>query len=120
MTAELQIARLEFHSTGAAYHRPPARMRNLGSAILLVAIEDYRGTDEELHLHAELFLYPQKARWQTHYDWVVSLADGFDPAWLRSGLDRLKSQWDVERFARMRSEATHATDSQTEKGVISE
>ena len=39
-------------STGPAYPPAEPRMRNLGSAIFLVAIADYRSLDQEAHDHA--------------------------------------------------------------------
>jgi hypothetical protein len=84
-------------------HRPAApRMHNLGSAILLAAIDDYRCLDEEAHDHAQRFLYPQRPAWQNHFDWVVSLVEGLNPAWLRDALDRSRGKWDEQRLARIR------------------
>ena len=104
MSAELQFAITELYSTGTAYQPEQAVKRNLGSAILLAAIADYRSLDQESHDHAEQFLYPQTAEWQDHYDWAVSLADGLNPAWLRDALDRFKGKWDGQRCARLRAQ----------------
>jgi hypothetical protein len=102
MTTELRMARTELNSTGTLYKPAQPPMRNLGSAIFLAAIEDYRSACDELHESAERFLYPRRAAWQHQYDWAVSLAEGLDPAWLRDALDRLRDKWDGQRFARMR------------------
>lgn len=79
---------------------------NLGAAIIAAAIADYRGLgyyadNLEDHIHAKHFLYPPNDNWQRHLNWVVSLATGVDPGWLRSSLDRLKPRWDKQRAARM-------------------
>ncbi len=83
-------------------HTPAPPKRNLGNAILLAAIEDYRSLHHEMHQSAKLFLFPKTPEWQNHFEWVVSLAEGVNPAWLRDALDRAKSKWDQQRFARMR------------------
>jgi hypothetical protein len=102
MTTELRLARTELYSTGTVYKRGQLRTRNLGSAIFLVAIEDYRSLREEQHKSAEQFLYPQTPEWQEHFDWAVALAEGLNPAWLRDTLDRFKEKWDGQRSARIR------------------
>jgi hypothetical protein len=91
------------YSTGPAYPPAEPRMRNLGSAIFLAAIADYRSLDQEAHDHAELFLYPQTQDWQDHYEWAVALLQGLNPEWLRDALDQSKLKWDGERSARMRA-----------------
>ena len=101
MTLELQIAKTELFSDRSMYQPVTPQKRNLGHAILLAAIEDYRCTDPETHRNAKLFLYPQTAEWRDHYDWVVSLAEGWNPAWVRDVLDRSRAKWDEERYARM-------------------
>ena len=102
MSAELFVMP-ELYSTGPAYPPTQPKMRNLGSAILLAAIADYRSLDQEAHEHAELFLYPQTQDWQDHYDWAVSLLEGVNPEWLRDSLDQSRLKWDAERSARMRA-----------------
>ena len=97
MTSELRLARTEPGSIGTAYLPARSRMRNLGSAIFLAAIQDYRSMDEDTHQDAKAFLYPQTAEAQDQYDWAVALADGLDPAWLRDALDRCKGKWDGQR-----------------------
>jgi hypothetical protein len=76
-------------------------MRNLGSAILLVAVQDYRGMDEERHKDAEWFLYPRTRAARAHFNWVVSLDEGLNPVWLRELLDRSRNKWDWQRGARI-------------------
>lgn len=91
-------------STGQhGVHKPAQpRKRNLGAAILLAAIKDYRSMHDEIHESAEQFLYPQTPEWQDHYDWAVGLAEGLNPAWLRDALDRFRDKWDAKRSARTR------------------
>ena len=93
----MQIAKTELYSTGSMYRPATPQKRDLGSAILLAAIEDYRSLDEEMHDLAEQFLFPQTADRQNHFEWVVSLAEGLNPGWLREALDRAKSEWDEQR-----------------------
>src|SRR5271165_7360973 len=101
MTAELRLAKLELFSSGLPYEPPKLVERNLGGAIFLVAIDDYRSTDEEIHEDARDFLYPPTADWQDHFDWAVSLADGLNPAWVRDALDRCRYTWDQQRADRL-------------------
>jgi hypothetical protein len=103
MMAELRLAKLELLSTGTAHQPGTPRQRNLGGAIFLVAIDDYRSLDEEIHQSAKRFLYPTTAAWQDHFDWAVALADGLNPGWLRDALDRSRGNWDRQRAARIRS-----------------
>ncbi len=100
MTRELRLVRKEPDLTKKRLPKE-ARIRNLGSAIFLTAIHDYRSLNEDTHKDAERFLYPQTPASQDHYDWAVGLMEGLDPAWLRSSLDRFKGRWDGQRFARM-------------------
>ena len=93
----MQIAKTELYSTGSMYRPATPQKRDLGSAILLAAIEDYRSLDEEMHDDAKQFLFPRTAARQDHFEWVVSLAEGLNPGWLREALDRVKSQWDEQR-----------------------
>jgi hypothetical protein len=78
-----------------------ARIRNLGSAIFLAAVRDYRSLDEDKHRDAGQFLYPRTPEAHSHYDWAVGMIEGLDPAWLRSSLGRFRGRWDGQRFARM-------------------
>jgi hypothetical protein len=64
-------------------------------------VQDYRCMDEDRHKDAERFLYPQTPESQDHYDWVVSLADGVNPTWLRDSLDQSRNKWDWQRGARI-------------------
>jgi hypothetical protein len=70
---------------------------------LLVAVQDYRGMDEDRHKDAERFLYPLTPESRAHYDWVVSMDDGLNPAWLRDLLDRSRNKWEWQRSARIRA-----------------
>jgi hypothetical protein len=100
MNIELRLAKLEPDSTGVTYQPARPRMRNLGSAIFWAAIVDYRSLNQEAHADAEQFLYPLTAEWQSHYDWVVTLAEGLNRAWLREALDRSRNKWDRQRALR--------------------
>ena len=91
----------ELVTISPSYQTVKPRMRNLGAAILLAAVRDYRCMDEERHKDAEAFLYPQTPALQAHYDWVVSLDDGLKPTWLRDLLDRSRNKWDWQRGARI-------------------
>ena len=102
MRNELRVVCIKLSTTFPAYQPArPHKRYNLGAAILLFALRDYRSTDEDLHKDAERFLYPQTQESQDHYDWVVSLADGLNAAWLRDSLDRSRSKWDWQRGARV-------------------
>jgi hypothetical protein len=101
MRSELQLP--YFNVCGPAAAPRLTCERNLGRAIFLAAIEDYRSPEPERHESAALFLYPQSHEWQIRYDWAVALAEGLNPAWLRDALDRSKGQWDVQRSTRMQS-----------------
>ncbi len=74
--------------------------RNLGVAILLVAIKDYCCLDREIHEDAAQFLFPVEREQQAHYDWALSFATGLNPEWLRETLDRKRGQWDAQRLIR--------------------
>ncbi len=100
MTDQMKLAHLDIYAEGPMYKRPQTKQRSLGAAIFLVAIEDYRGTDEQEYRTAERFLYPHTRRWQKHYDWALALADELNPAWLREALDRSKDKWDEQRAQR--------------------
>ena len=101
MRNEPRFVSRELVSISPAYPPGKPRTRNLGAGILLAAVQDYRSLDEDVHRDAERFLYPQTQDYQQHYDWVVSLADGLNPAWLRDSLDRSRSKWDWQRSARI-------------------
>ncbi len=101
MRNEPRFVSRELVSISPAYQPGKPRTRNLGAGILLAAVQDYRSLDEDVHRDAERFLYPQTQDYQQHYDWVVSLADGLNPAWLRDSLDRCRRKWDWQRSARI-------------------
>jgi hypothetical protein len=101
MSNELRFVSRQLLTISPAYEAATPRTRNLGAAILLAAVQDYRSLDEYTHKDAERFLYPQTQEYQDHYDWVVSLADELDPAWLRDSLDRSRRKWDWQRSARI-------------------
>jgi hypothetical protein len=97
----MTIAKTELFSDDRIHRPPTPAKRNLGIAILAGAIEDYRCSDPEAHAHAKEFLYPRTTDWRDHYNWVVSLAEGVNPAWFRDVLDRSQSKWDEQRYVRM-------------------
>ena len=66
MTSELRLVRREPDLQDRTNHPKEARIRNLGSAIFLAAIRDYRSLDEDTHRDAEQFLYPQRAPARTN------------------------------------------------------
>jgi hypothetical protein len=101
MSNELRFVSRNLVTISPAYQPVKPRTRNLGAAILLTAVQDYRCMDEDRHKDAERFLYPQTPESKEHYDWVVSLADGVNPAWLRDSLDRSRNKWDWQRGARI-------------------
>jgi hypothetical protein len=101
MSNEPRFVSMELVTISPTYQPVRPRMRNLGAAILLAAVQDYRCMDEERHKDAEAFLYPLTPESRAHYDWVVSLDDGLNPAWLRDSLDRSRNKWDWQRGARI-------------------
>jgi hypothetical protein len=101
MSNEPRFISLPLASGRPACETARMRTRNLGSAILLVAVQDYRGMDEERHKDAEWFLYPGTRASRAHLNWVVSLDDGLNPIWLRELLDRSRAKWDWQRGARI-------------------
>jgi hypothetical protein len=117
MTDEMKLAHMDIYAEGPLYKPSQTKKRSLGAAIFLVAIEDYRSTDEQEHKTAERFLYPQTRRWQEHYDWALALADELNPAWLRDALDRFKDEWDGQRAQRTaRETGGHGRGAQMEPG----
>jgi hypothetical protein len=101
MSNEQRFVSRELITISPSYQPVKPRMRNLGAAILLAAVRDYRCMDEERHKDAEWFLYPLTPEARAHYDWVVSMDDGLNPAWLRDLLDRSRNKWDWQRGARI-------------------
>jgi hypothetical protein len=92
-----------------SYQPAVPRMRNLGAAILLAAVLDYRSLDEERHEDAKRFLYPLTPELRAHYDWVVSLEDGLNARWVRDMLDESRNKWDWQRSARIRATGRRRT-----------
>ncbi len=74
-----------------------AKRSNLGTSILLCAIEDFRTGNNSARASAEAFLWPSSIAFAEHFDWVVSMSD-IDGAWLRVALERMRPQWDSERL----------------------
>lgn len=117
MSNKAEVVCLPLSTTGPA-HQPsrPRKRCNLGAAILLAAVQDYRSLNEDLHKDAERFLYPQTIESQEHYDWVVSLVDDLNPAWLRDSLDRSRNKWDWQRAARIRATGRMRAPGRRRKG----
>lgn len=113
---ELEMKAMEIFTTAVLPPSSTGRKRDLGGAILLAAIDDYRSMDEETHKDAQQFLYPQSEEWRDHYDWVVGLAEGVNGAWLRDALDRFRPQWDAERFGHLLAIRGHRAGVELEEG----
>jgi hypothetical protein len=109
MSNELGYATTVIYSTGALYQPDIPRKVNLGGAILLAAIKDYRGAEEKDHEDAQQFLYPETADWLERYEWVVAVAVGVNAAWLRDALDRSKAGWDMQRELRKQNQRRKAS-----------
>lgn len=77
--------------------RIPVRLRNLGAAMLVAAVEDYQGPDPDAHESAAVFLYPCTDEDREHLEWAVRMADDLNPAWFREMLDKSRMKWDVQR-----------------------
>lgn len=80
------------------WHGYGARVRNLGAAVLMAAIQDYRGRDRDAHESAAQFLYPKTEQQQEHFEWAVRMTDDLNPAWFREILDRERQVWDALRL----------------------
>lgn len=99
----------DLSSSKGLYNLLTVPKRTLGCAILIAALNDYRSSDTDAHRSAAAFLYPRTLEFHKHFDWVVSMAAGIDPGWLRHALNRCKPQWDRQRFddeLRARQQAT--------------
>jgi hypothetical protein len=97
---KLSTTQQELCSSRALYNLEQSPKRNLGCAILVAAIEDYQSLDEQVHASARRFLYPVTRAYREHYEWATGLAEGVNPEWLRSSLDRMKATWDRDRMER--------------------
>jgi hypothetical protein len=75
--------------------------RSLGAAIILVAINDYRcGVGEDFDSAQEFLYGTTPGPWRDRWNWVLSEAEGIDPAWLRCRLVQFRPTWDRERQRR--------------------
>ncbi len=97
MNAAVWLAKTEIYAVGGIDQPPTPFKRNLGSAILEIAINDYRNPRLEVHSHARDFLFPQTEEARNHFGWVVALAPGVDEGWLRDMLDSRRARWDAQR-----------------------
>jgi hypothetical protein len=79
---------------------PRGRKRNLGGAVILSAIEDYRSPNEQAHRDAAPFLYPRNRRDRADFAWAVAMAETINEQWLRELLDQKRRVWDAERAAK--------------------
>lgn len=77
---------------------PPKR--NLGCGILIAAIEDYLSLDDQTQSSSAHFLFPTVPEYRERYEWVISMAPGVNPAWLRDALDHARPNWDRQRAER--------------------
>jgi hypothetical protein len=116
MINEVELGERAIYTMGTNNNRSQAKRRNLGGAIFLAAIADYRGTDAQEHRSAKLFLYPQTRKWRAHYDWAVELAEGVNPAWLREALDKFKGKWDGQRAQAIERERRRALKADRRNG----
>ncbi len=66
MTTKPRLAKIDLFSTGIAYQRAQPRMRNLGGAILWVAILDYRSLDREAPEDRQDFLFRKRPSGRTN------------------------------------------------------
>ena len=107
MINEVELGEKAICTLGTNYDPSQAKRRNLGGAIFLAAIADYRGTDEQEY-GARNDFYPQTRKWRDHYDWAVELAEGVNPAWLREALDKFRGKWDGQRAQRIEREIRRA------------
>ena len=83
--------------------------RNLGLAILLAAIADYRCATPKLHDGAEAFLYPRTAEDRAQFEWVMGMLPSVNAAWLRQSLDCYRIKWDGQRRQKiLRRQRTNA------------
>jgi hypothetical protein len=113
--SQLRVAKLELFSTGTMFPPAAPKQRNLGGAIFLVAIDDYRSIDDEIHQTAKAFLFPRTVEWQDHFDWAVSMTEGLNATWLRGELDRTRAKWDKLRAGRMRAHGRTRTQLMTRR-----
>jgi hypothetical protein len=97
MNTEMWFTRTEAYPVGGIDQPPTPFNRNLGSAILEVAINDYRNPRPVVHCDARDFLFPQTAEAVEHFHWVAAVAVGVDEHWLREKLDRQRDRWDAQR-----------------------
>ncbi len=81
MSNELRFVSRELVTISPTYQPVRPRTRNLGAAILLAAVQDYRSLDEDVHKDAERFLYPQTQESQD----ALRLGS-FDGRWIEPGV----------------------------------
>src|ERR1700761_8376705 len=98
MKSALEHGYIPADRLNSLYTKNNAPVRDLGLAILVVAIADYRGGDEQLHRDAARFLYPQTATRRRHYEWAVDMQNKVTAEWLRGHLDRARPEWDAQRM----------------------
>lgn len=105
MKASMQTEQPELSSSHSLANLCRGAKRNLGCGILVAAVEDYLGLDEQAHASAARFLFPSEPEYREHYDWVVSMATGVNAAWLREALDQARMVWDQRRLNKKLDEA---------------
>jgi hypothetical protein len=102
MNTEMWIASTEMYVTRGIHPEPASPKNNLGAAIVQTAINDYRNPTPGVHEHAREFLYPRSKEAREHFAWVLALAPGVDPRWLREMLDKRRPRWDAQRWKAQR------------------
>jgi hypothetical protein len=104
MKGAIERGYLAAQPLSSLFARAAPPVRDLGLAIVVVAIADYCGRDEELHRDAAHFLFPKTEAARRHYAWAVAIQDKVNAAWLREELDRARPAWDAEREASKRKD----------------
>jgi hypothetical protein len=105
MSMQTWMVKTEMYAVGEMDQPPTPFKRNLGSAIVEIAINDYRNPTPGVHEHAREFLYPRTQAARDHFAWVLALAPGVDPRWVREMLDKRRARWDAQRCKRRRERA---------------
>jgi hypothetical protein len=79
--------------------KAPAKRQNLGNALILQAIQDYREGSGLDHKSASQFLFPTTAAYRKHFSWAIGLSS-LDEGHTRRRLDELRRVWNANREKR--------------------
>jgi hypothetical protein len=109
MTGDMLLQEVKQVARGT-HARRRLRVKSLGWCIFVAAITDFQEGEEEWHRDAERFLYPKTPGRRDRFDWAVSVADGLNKVWLRTVLDRGRSQWKREHSERTQGPAQGAVE----------